>query len=90
MKIYKISGWYDVKEFDGDTGYEADSGIYFCAVRMKDGTIYYAPNHYDIVLRYKLTIPENKKRIESFGLLEADGSYMVKSKDVENYMENRI
>lgn len=88
MKIYKISGWYDVKTFDGDTGEDPSSGIYFCAIRLKDGTIYYGDSHYDIVLRHKLTMPENAKTIESFGLLEADGTYMVKSKDVKKYMKN--
>lgn len=92
MKIYRIS--FDklingVGVFDGDTGFPSDSGIWWEAVRMKDGTIYYGYSHYEIVHHFSLAQKERRTQIESFGLVGADGSYTVKSKDTEGYLKGK-
>lgn len=80
--------------FDGkviDDGWEVppDSQLYYEAIRMKDGTIYYGSNHYAIINRFALLSPSNRPNIESFGFLNADGTYRVKSNDPEGYLKNR-
>ena len=59
-----------------------------CAIRMNDGTIYYSDNHYYIVLKIRSMKPKKIKDIESFGYLDADGTYTIKSGDPTGYMKN--
>lgn len=82
------------REFDGqviDDGWKVppDSGLWYEAIRMKDGTIYYGSNHYAIINRFALLSKDNRKNIESFGFLGADGVYTVKSDSPEEYLKNR-
>ncbi|MFA7219348.1 MAG: hypothetical protein WC119_02470 [Synergistaceae bacterium] len=82
MIIYRLSYAY---VFEGDTGVPSDSGVSFYAARMKDGTIFMGSSHYEIILRFYLR--KNVDKIDSFGFLEADGTYTIKSRNPKEYMK---
>lgn len=55
-------------------------GLYFEAIKLKDGTILWmqnASNHWVVYARYKQFIGD-VKNVESTGFIEGDGAYRVK------------